>query len=88
VRFALDFASEARSPNGNQSPLLSRREHEVAVLVAQGLTDRDIAEALVITEGTVGTHVSHIFDKLGIRSRARLAAWVTEHASPTRSAEI
>jgi predicted ATPase/DNA-binding CsgD family transcriptional regulator/DNA-binding XRE family transcriptional regulator len=57
---------------------LTRREREVATLIAQGLTDREIAERLVITEGTVGSHVAHIFDKLGMRSRASLATWIAE----------
>jgi non-specific serine/threonine protein kinase len=42
------------------------------------LTNRAIAEALVITEGTAGIHVTHILDKLGFRSRAQVAAWVVE----------
>jgi non-specific serine/threonine protein kinase len=56
---------------------LTRREREVARLVAQGLTDRQIAEALVIAEGTVGVHLGNIFTKLDLHSRAQLATWVT-----------
>jgi DNA-binding NarL/FixJ family response regulator len=59
--------------------VLTRREREVAALVAQGLTDRQIADALVITEGTVGVHLGHILNKLGFHSRAQLAAWATQH---------
>ncbi|HZO28356.1 MAG TPA: tetratricopeptide repeat protein [Chloroflexota bacterium] len=58
---------------------LTRREREVARLVAQGLTDRQIAEALVIAEGTVGVHLNNIFTKLDLHSRAQLAAWVATH---------
>jgi predicted ATPase/DNA-binding NarL/FixJ family response regulator len=58
---------------------LTRRELEVAGLIARGLTDRQIAEDLVITTGTAGNHVVHILDKLGFRSRAQVAAWVVEH---------
>ena len=47
----------------------------LAALIAEGLTDRQIAERLVITEGTAGVHVSHILDKLGFHSRAQVAAW-------------
>jgi non-specific serine/threonine protein kinase len=50
----------------------------VASLLGQGLTNREIAEALVITEGTAGIHVTHILDKLGFRSRAQVAAWAVE----------
>jgi DNA-binding NarL/FixJ family response regulator len=55
---------------------LTRRENEVAAAVARGLTNRQIAAELVISEGTVGVHLEHIFGKLEIRSRAQLAAWV------------
>ena len=58
---------------------LTRRETEVAALAARGLTDRQIAAELVITEGTVGVHLERIFGKLGIRSRAQLAVWAAEH---------
>jgi predicted ATPase/DNA-binding CsgD family transcriptional regulator len=59
------------------SPLTSR-EREVAALIARGLSNRQIAEVLVVAERTVTNHVEHIFDKLGFRSRAQVAAWVTE----------
>ena len=58
---------------------LSRREQEVAVLVAAGHTNREIAEKLVISEWTVDTHVRHTLGKLGLRSRAQVAAWAVEH---------
>jgi DNA-binding CsgD family transcriptional regulator len=54
---------------------LTRREREVAALIAQGLTNRQIAAALTITEGTAGSHVEHILAKLGFGSRAQVAAW-------------
>ncbi len=54
---------------------LSRREHEVAEWVAQGLTNREIAASLHISEKTVEMHVSNAFRKLRIRSRSQLAAW-------------
>jgi DNA-binding CsgD family transcriptional regulator/transcriptional regulator with XRE-family HTH domain len=59
--------------------LLTAREREVAVLLARGLTNRQIAEMLVIAEGTAGVHVDHILNKLGFRSRAQVAAWAAEH---------
>jgi non-specific serine/threonine protein kinase len=58
---------------------LTRREREVAALVSRGLTDRQIAETLVITEGTVGVHLNNIFGKLELHSRAQLAVWAAEH---------
>ena len=54
---------------------LSRREREVAALIAQGMSNREIAEALVITEGTAANHVAHIMNKLGCHSRAQIASW-------------
>jgi DNA-binding NarL/FixJ family response regulator len=57
----------------------SAREREVAALVAEGLTDRQIAERLVITEGTAGVHVGHILNKLGFHARAQIARWATQH---------
>ena len=58
---------------------LSPREREVAVLVARGATNRQIAEALVISERTAETHLERIFSKLGLRARAQLATWVVQH---------
>ena len=57
---------------------LTPREREVALLIARGHTNREIAEVLVISEWTVDTHVRHILTKLGQRSRAQVAAWVAE----------
>jgi predicted ATPase/DNA-binding NarL/FixJ family response regulator len=54
---------------------LTRREHDVAALVARGLSNSQIAGALVISVRTVETHVQHIMDKLDCRTRAQIAAW-------------
>lgn len=59
---------------------LTRREYEVVLQVALGKTNREIADTLFIAERTVETHVSHSLDKLGLRSRAQLAAWVAGQA--------
>jgi predicted ATPase/DNA-binding CsgD family transcriptional regulator/transcriptional regulator with XRE-family HTH domain len=52
---------------------LTAREREVARLVAQGYTDRQIAEALTVALSTVGTHVHHVLAKLGVRSRRQVS---------------
>jgi DNA-binding CsgD family transcriptional regulator len=63
-------------------PSLTERELDVLALVAQGLTNRQIGRRLFISPGTVRTHLEHIYDKLGVRSRAgavsaafRIASW-------------
>jgi DNA-binding CsgD family transcriptional regulator/sugar lactone lactonase YvrE len=56
-------------------PKLSRREHEVASLVAEGLTSREIGKRLSIAERTAEGHVEQIRAKLGFHSRAEIAAW-------------
>jgi DNA-binding CsgD family transcriptional regulator len=60
--------------------LLTPREVEVARLVAEGLTSREIAEAMHISARTADNHVQHILDKLGLRSRSQVAAWVARRA--------
>jgi DNA-binding CsgD family transcriptional regulator len=63
---------------------LSSREHEVAVLLARGLTNRQVAAELVIAERTASTHVAHILNKLGFSSRTQIAAWAIEHDMTSR----
>ena len=58
---------------------LSTREVEVLRLVAAGLTNRAIAEALTISERTVDRHVSNIFTKLDVSTRAAATAFAYEH---------
>ncbi|MBI2324581.1 MAG: helix-turn-helix transcriptional regulator [Chloroflexi bacterium] len=58
---------------------LTGREREVAVLVAKGMTNREIAERLTLSVRTAESHVAGIRTKLGFRTRAQIAAWVTEH---------
>jgi predicted ATPase/DNA-binding CsgD family transcriptional regulator len=70
-------ASSPRLESG-ENPL-SRREREVSELLARGLTNREIAGALSISERTVGSHIDHIMTKLGLRSRTRIAVWAIEH---------
>jgi non-specific serine/threonine protein kinase len=67
---------EARVPGGWTD--LTRREREVAELVADGLSNREIAASLVISLRTAEAHVEHILHKLGFMSRAQIAAWVTD----------
>jgi DNA-binding CsgD family transcriptional regulator len=77
--------SEARTPaTRNARSQLTAREREVAALVATGLSNKEIAEKLVISERTAEGHVEHILGKLELRSRSQIASW---HAggNPSRS---
>jgi DNA-binding CsgD family transcriptional regulator len=72
---AVAYALAALPTTKGAAPVLTRREREVADLVGRGLTSRQIAEELVVTERTVETHLERMYAKLGIHSRAQLATW-------------
>jgi DNA-binding CsgD family transcriptional regulator len=63
----------------NASAALTAREREVLLLVAQGLTDAQIADRLMLSAHTVHRHVANARTKLGVPSRAAAAAWVSTH---------
>ncbi len=72
--------TSADRPSSSQSSSpLTQREEEVAALVAQGLTNRQLSTELSISERTASNHVARILRKLGLRSRAQIVSWVTEH---------
>jgi DNA-binding NarL/FixJ family response regulator len=75
----LPFLSTART-----TAALSAREGEVALLLADGLSNRAIADRLGLSVGTVRVHVEHILSKLGLRSRVQVATWVREQAAAQR----
>jgi DNA-binding NarL/FixJ family response regulator len=58
---------------------LTRREWQVALLIARGYSNRQLAVALVVSTGTAANHVQHIREKLGFHSRAQIAAWAVTH---------
>jgi len=66
-------ATKARAAGG-----LTRREREIAGLLAEGLSNKEIAERLVISQRTAETHVEHILSKLGLTSRVQVGSWVAE----------
>ncbi len=80
VAYALDeplpLPPAVPSPADASIPL-TRREQQVAELVAQGLSNKEIAAKLVISQRTAESHVEHILTKLGATSRAQVAAWMT-----------
>jgi DNA-binding CsgD family transcriptional regulator len=71
--------------NQGQDTVLSRREREVADLVARGLSNHEIASRLVISQRTVEGHVAKVMGKLGFHTRAQIAAWVTPQSERRRS---
>jgi len=78
IRLALGEAPEkpaTASPNG-QMAMLGRREADVARLVADGLSNKEIGGRLFISERTVDSHVRSILNKLGFNSRSQIAAWL------------
>jgi DNA-binding NarL/FixJ family response regulator len=80
--FALALAPNSTDPDevSREQPAgLTGREQEVASLIGQGLTNRQIAEQLVITQRTVAAHIEHILEKLGFRSRLQIGLWAAHH---------
>jgi DNA-binding CsgD family transcriptional regulator len=76
--------SEPSSPGGDapappSADGLTQREREVALLVADGLRSREVAERLGIASQTVKSHLKTIFDKLGVRNRVELARRLVQH---------
>ena len=69
--------SPAPAPN-----MLTPREREIAGLIARGLSNRDIARELVISQATAARHVANILGKLGFSSRAQVAAWMARQPGP------
>ncbi|MFF7845817.1 LuxR C-terminal-related transcriptional regulator [Streptomyces ossamyceticus] len=83
VELALVASADAQWSASVGSCSLTRRELEVAALVAEGMSNRQIASSLDLSPRTVDRHIEHILAKLGFRSRARVAAWwVANHHPP------
>ncbi len=83
VTFAIEKTGEFSPPPAarttRQADLpgsLTSREHEIATLVAEGLSNREIAHRLVISKRTVDAHIEHIYAKLGVSSRVQLTTWL------------
>ena len=78
VRLALGEPPDvaAASSDGAGAKLLGKRQAEVARLVADGLSNKQIGARLFISEYTVDSHVRGILNKLGFNSRAEIAAWI------------
>jgi DNA-binding NarL/FixJ family response regulator len=68
-----------QAPSAGRPGGLTARESDVAAMIASGRTNREIAEALVLGERTIETHVSNILAKLDVASRRDVARWAAEH---------
>jgi DNA-binding NarL/FixJ family response regulator len=68
-------------------PAGTRRQLEIAGLVAEELTNKQIADRLSLSERTVETHVTNILNKLGLHSRLQLSRWMA-HANPRQQARV
>jgi DNA-binding NarL/FixJ family response regulator len=80
IAYALDERPRpAGRPRHEPHAPLTRREREVAGLLADGLSNREIAAALVISPRTAESHVENILTKLGLTNRTQVAAWTARH---------
>ena len=79
---AAPAAASPPSTANRPANVLTRRELEIARLIAGGLTSQQIAARLFISERTVTTHVTNMLNKLGLTSRIQLARWVSEAPEP------
>jgi non-specific serine/threonine protein kinase len=78
IAYALDEEPTATPSVGGDPAALTPREAEVADLVARGLSNKAVADRLVISARTVESHVDNILTKLGFSTRAQIAAWAAE----------
>jgi DNA-binding NarL/FixJ family response regulator len=74
ANIAPDAAHAGTFPGG-----LTSREVEVLTLIAQGLTNRQIAETLFVNESTIKTHINHLFAKIGVHDRAQAVTYAYQH---------
>jgi DNA-binding NarL/FixJ family response regulator len=81
-------AAGVRTPGRTAEPIttLTPQERQISLLVAEGLTNREVATRLFISTNTVETHMRHMFTKLGVRSRTELARKITDFGDSARTA--
>lgn len=82
IEYALNLSLPGSAPSQDKraaSPELTEREREVAALIAQGLSNGEIAGKLVLSKRTVEKHVANTLSKLGLTNRAQIVRWAVEH---------
>jgi len=77
------WADPARLASAKSASPLTAREHEIVILIARGLSNRQIADELVISPATAARHVANILAKLGFTSRTQVASWAARHEPPS-----
>jgi DNA-binding NarL/FixJ family response regulator len=88
MRVVLDLVSEVpslRVVNSRGGQILTPREEQVVALAAEGLSNRDIARELNLSEHTVKKYLFRIFDKLGVSSRVELVVYAMNHGNPLQA---
>jgi DNA-binding CsgD family transcriptional regulator/tetratricopeptide (TPR) repeat protein len=80
VAYAQELAGQAAAAtrSQNQPGALTRRERDVALRIAQGKSNGEIADELVVSKRTVETHIANILSKLGYRNRAQIVRWAID----------
>jgi DNA-binding NarL/FixJ family response regulator len=85
MRYLLDLVSEVpslRVLNSRGHPILTPREEQVVALAAEGLSNRDIARELELSQHTIKKYLFRIFDKIGVSSRVELVLYAVNHSDP------
>ena len=77
-RLTREAAGRGRQNAGDEVAQLTRRQQEVAACVAEGLTNEEIGERLVLTPGTIANHIEATLRRLGLKNRTSLATWAVE----------
>ncbi len=89
LAIALDDGAPALPRPRRADGALTAREYEIAELIREGLTNRQLGSRLRISQRTAEAHVQHILDKLGFESRVQIAAWVAaDHPPPTVGRDV
>jgi non-specific serine/threonine protein kinase len=78
IALALETVAAEPATSSAGRSLLTRREEQIARLLAEGLSNKDIAQRLVISQRTAETHVANVLSKLGLSSRTQVASWVLQ----------